>query len=96
MFTHSNFSYARETYLDDAVNNLKKKYSIGQSLRLFIDIIMTYNADSYLLGSDSRHEIIQKMDKKYKLLDIFFNALKVPDYGKMGYTLSIQYLFEFL
>ena len=57
---------------------------------------MTYNADSYMLGGDSRRDVIQRLDKKHKLLDVFFNALKGGDYGKMGYTLSIQYLFEFL
>lgn len=49
-----------------------------------------------MLGGDSRRDVIQRLDKKHKLLDVFFNALKGGDYGKMGYTLSIQYLFEFL
>lgn len=80
-------------YIQECVNNLKKKYSIGQSLRLLIDIIMTYSVESYMMGGDSRHEVIQKLDKRHRLLDLLFNAVKGGDCGKLGYTLTIQYLF---
>lgn len=76
MLTHISFNHARDVYLDKTLTNLKSRTSIGQSLRLFIDIVMTYSTDSYLLGGDSRHDMIQKLDKKHKLLDVFFNALK--------------------
>lgn len=43
MLTHVSFSYAKDTYIEKVLSNLKNKYSIGQSLRLFIDIVMTYS-----------------------------------------------------
>lgn len=71
--------------------------SFGQSMKLLLNILQSFSAQSTLLmGGESRGVVVQRLDKKYHILETASLGLRKCDFPKISYQQSVEYFFEFL
>lgn len=103
IFASESFKALRDTYLAACLENIKKSNrwvyigrSFGQSIKLMLNILQAYSAQTPMFIGEGRNDIVQRLDKKYEILKAASNSLRKCSFPKISEQQSICYFFEFL